>query len=69
MNLGIEKLKKSKAYPYGLTDDKFNTLNEASFDTIGKLADASDEQLKALDGIGSKWIQRLHNVVGQAIWM
>lgn len=69
LNLGIEKLKKSKAYPYGLTDDKFNTLNEASFDTIGKLADASDEQLKALDGIGSKWIQRLRNVVGQAIWM
>jgi len=69
LNLGIQKLKKSKAYPYGLTDDKFSTLNESGFDTIGKLADASDEQLKALNGIGDKWIQRLRNVVGQAIWM
>ncbi len=69
LNLGIEQLKKSKAYPYGLTDGKFETLKEANFDTIGKLADASDEQLKSLEGIGDKWIQRLRNVVGQAIWM
>ncbi|MDD5321837.1 MAG: ATP-binding protein [Methylococcales bacterium] len=69
LNLGIEKLKKSKAYPYGLTDGKFEKLNEANLDTIGKLADASDQQLKTLEGIGDKWIQRLRNVVGQAIWM
>jgi hypothetical protein len=69
LNLGIENLKKSKAYPYGLTDDKFEKLIDAGLDTIGKLADVSDEQLKMIDGIGDKWIKRLHNVVGQAIWM
>jgi hypothetical protein len=69
LNLGIENLKKSRAYPYGLTDDKFEKLIEAGLETIGKLADVSDEQLKMIDGIGDKWIKRLHNVVGQAIWM
>ena len=69
LNLGIEKLKKSRAYPYGLTDDKWEKLSSAGFETIGKLAEASDEQLKSLDGIGDKWVQRLRNVVGQAIWM
>jgi hypothetical protein len=69
LSLGIETLKKSKAYPYGLTTDKVEKLKEAGFDTIGKLADAKDDQLRAIDRIADGWIKRLRNVVGQAIWM
>lgn len=69
LTLPIDCLKKSKAYPYGLTDSKISVLKEAGFDTVGKLADASDNQLSSLHGIGDKSLLRIRNVLGQAIWM
>lgn len=69
LGLGIEKLKKSNAYPYGLTDAKYEKLIAANFETIGKLADVTDDDLKTIQGIGEGWIKRLRNTVGQAIWM
>jgi hypothetical protein len=68
-NLSIEKLAKSQAYPYGLTDAKIDVLRAAKFTTIGGLASASDAQLDALYGVGPAAVQRIKNVVGQAIWM
>jgi len=69
LSLPIEKLAKSKAYPYGLTDAKIAVLRAASITTVGELASATDAQLDALDGVGPAVIRRFRNVVGQAIWM
>ena len=68
-SLPIEKLAKSQAYPYGLTGAKIEILRAANFATIGELASASDAQLDALYGVGPAAVQRIKNVVGQAIWM
>lgn len=71
LSLEIDKLKKSKVYPYGLTDDKISRLKNSEFalNTIGELADANEEQLRTIVGIGDSWSHRIHNVVAQAIWM
>ena len=65
----IETLKKSNAYPYGLTTLKIEVLQEAGLVTVGDLADADDATLDALSGINQAWIRRIRNVLGQAIWM
>ncbi|MDD5266079.1 MAG: hypothetical protein PHO08_02970 [Methylococcales bacterium] len=62
-------IKKSKSYPYGLTDAKFQILKDAKINTIGELAETPDAKLKELESIGVGTINRIHNVVGQAIWM
>ncbi len=69
LQMDICHIKKSKAYPYGLTDAKFTILKEAKINTIGELAETPDAKLKELDTIGDGTINRIHNVVGQAIWM
>ena len=68
-SLPIEKLAKSQAYPYGLTDSKIHTLRAANITTVGELASATDAQLDALYMVGSAAVQRFRNVVGQAVWM
>lgn len=65
----IEQLKVSKAYPYGLTDKRITVLRENDINTVGDLADASNNKLLSLDTIGEKYLQRIRNVIGQAIWM
>ena len=65
----IEKLRKSNAYPYGLTEAKIGTLLAAEIKTVGDLASASDERLDALPTVGPANVRRFRNVVGQAIWM
>lgn len=69
LSLPIEKLATSKAYPYGLTDAKIQVLRAANITTVGELASATDEQLDALEFVGSAVIRRFRNVVGQAVWM
>lgn len=68
-NLPLNKLLKSAAYPYGLTQAKVDELVNAGYTTIGQVADASNRQLMEIDGIGSKWLERIRSVVGQAVWM
>jgi len=68
-SLPIEKLAKSQAYPYGLTDSKIEILRAAKITTVGELASASDAQLDALYMVGSAAVRRFRNVVGQAVWM
>lgn len=69
LSLGIEKLAKSNAYPYGLTEAKEEVLKSAGILTVGDLAEASDETLLKLDGVGPVMLKRFRNIVGQAIWM
>jgi len=69
LKLEIDKLKKSRAYPYGLTESKVNRLTEAGYRNIGQVAAASDNELSSVEQIGERWLQRVRDVVGQAIWM
>lgn len=69
LELPIEKLKKSEMFPYGITDNKLEILKEQGYDTVGKLAEASDEEILKIDGIGEKSLDRFKSVLGQAIWM
>lgn len=69
LQLEIEKLEKSHIYPYGLTENKISRLRAAGLTTIGELADASDARLLAIETIGLKSLQRIKDVIYQAIWM
>lgn len=68
-SLPVDALAKSNIYPYGLTDGKMELLKAAKYLTIGAVAEATVEELDAIEGIGSKTIQRIHAVVNQAVWM
>lgn len=73
-NLGIlgknvEVLAKSKAYPYGLTEDKIERLKSNGIDTVLQLAQASDARLLSIDMVGPATIKRMRDVTMQAIWM
>jgi hypothetical protein len=68
-DLDIAKLGKSQAYPYGLTDNKVEVLKDAGFQTVRRVADATDAQLLNLPGVGQKMLKRIRDVVYQAIWM
>jgi len=65
----ISKLKKSNAYPYGLTQHKIDILKAADYDTVSALAEASDKSLLALNNIGEETLKRIRSTVAQAIWM
>lgn len=67
--LPVEKLLKSNAYPYGLTEDKIQRLNAGGYVTIGALAQSTDAELDAIYLIGEVWVRRIRDVVNQAIWM
>jgi hypothetical protein len=68
-NQPIEKLKKSDAYPYGLTARKIQVMTEAGILTVGDLVETDDQKLDSLPTIGRAMVQRIRNVLGQAIWM
>lgn len=65
----IDTLRKSAAYPYGLTDLKIQRLQHAGIRTVRDLATASDEQLLNIESVGQGFLQRFRSVVAQAIWM
>ncbi len=69
LSYDIDQLRVSKAYPYGLTEKRIAVLRDNDINTVGELTDASDEKLLSLDTIGEKYLQRIKNVVGQAVWM
>jgi hypothetical protein len=69
LDLPVERLQKSKIYPYGLTGDKISKLQQANFLTVRSLAAASDQQLDSIYGVGEAWIKRIRDVIGQAVWM
>ena len=65
----IDVLRRSPAYPYGLTDAIIQRLTAANMQTVGQLANASDAQLDNIDYIGTVKIKLIRGVVYQAIWM
>lgn len=69
LKMEIKHLKVSKIYPYGLTEQKIELLSKEGFTTIENLATAKDEELNKLHGIADGWLQRIRNVVAQAVWM
>ena len=69
LDFDIEKLKKSNVFPYGLTDDKIKRLKNHGYETVGQLAEAKDIELYNIHMIGIATIERIKNVVDQAIWM
>lgn len=69
LDFDIEKLKKSKVFPYGLTQDKIIRLKENGYRKVGQLAECLPEDLKKIEQVGDKTVDRIKNVVDQAIWM
>jgi hypothetical protein len=65
----VEVLAKSKAYPYGLTDDKIARLKGAGINTVLELAETSEARLLQIEMIGPATVKRIQDVVLQAIWM
>ena len=69
LDLPIDQLRRSRAYPYGLTDDKITRLLDAGITTIGRLADAPDASLLAIEYVGERSLKRIRDVQHQAISM
>jgi len=65
----IETLRKSNAYPYGLTENKIDALKTTGINTVGDLAGKTDEELDAIRTVGQATVRRFRDVLGQAIWM
>ncbi|MEQ8965566.1 MAG: hypothetical protein RID91_07065 [Azospirillaceae bacterium] len=69
LEMDISTLQRSSAYPYGLTENKIERLRDAGFDTVGRVAEASDTDIKSIQTIGDTYLRRIRDVVYQAIWM
>lgn len=65
----VDVLAKSRAYPYGLTDDKITRLKDVGITTIRALAEATDADLQRIEMVGPAAIKRMRDVMQQAIWM
>ncbi|WP_143735479.1 hypothetical protein [Microbulbifer mangrovi] len=65
----ITILRKSNAYPYGLTEYMLSLLAGHNFDDLEALVNASDEDLLAIENIGPQILKRIRSTVNQAIWM
>lgn len=62
-------LQKSRVYPYGLSEQKIDALVSHGFKSVGDLVDATDEELDDVPTVGIAMVQKIRNVLGQAIWM
>lgn len=65
----IDMLGRSAAYPYGFTPYLIDTLHAGGIETVGQLANSSDQQLDDIDNIGLAKIKIIRETVYQAIWM
>lgn len=65
----VTVLKKSTAYPYGLSPAVIDRLVKDGLLTVGELANSSDARLDKVDYIGPVRIKDIRDVVYQAIWM
>ncbi|MEH2490071.1 hypothetical protein [Bradyrhizobium sp. AZCC 2230] len=69
LDKAVTVLRKSPAYPYGLTDNLIDRLMGAGITTVGQLATTDDRKLDQIDYIGGATIKRIREVLYQAIWM
>ncbi len=65
----IDILKKSNAYPYGLTDLMVELLSDNGITNLEILVKTSDLTLLAIPNIGPQTLKRIRSTVNQAIWM
>ncbi len=65
----VDLLRKSKVYPYGLTENMVTRLQGANIITVGQLASVTDGELDRIDTIGPAKVKRIRDVVYQAVWM
>jgi len=65
----VTVLRKSPAYPYGLTGNLIDRLTGAGIETVGQLATSDNRRLDQIDYIGDATIKRIREVVYQAVWM
>ncbi|UYO49897.1 hypothetical protein KQX64_04635 [Rhodopseudomonas palustris] len=65
----VETLRRSNAYPYGLTEDKIERLSQAGFRTVFDVANATDERILSIYMIGPRSLKRIRDVIYQAVWM
>ena len=69
LSKNIDVLQKSKAYPYGLTNDKIEKLKSISIMTVEDILKSDDESILSLDRVGPITLQRIRDVSYQAVWM
>ncbi|MEH6628497.1 MAG: hypothetical protein V7739_18820 [Motiliproteus sp.] len=65
----IEILKKSNAYPYGLTDYMVGLLRDNNITNLEQLVNTSDVELLTFPLMGPQTLKRVRSTVNQAIWM
>lgn len=68
-NDSIETLKKSPAYPYGLSDKIVERLRADGILTVRDLYDAQEDRLDQIHYIGEVRVRQLKNAVAQAVWL
>ncbi|TOB56868.1 hypothetical protein CGK02_24240 [Vibrio parahaemolyticus] len=65
----ISILKKSNAYPYGLTDYMVGLLKQNNINSLEDLVNTSDSVLLQFERMGPQTLKRVRSTVNQAIWM
>jgi hypothetical protein len=65
----IQTLRKSPAYPYGLSDRLIDRLRENNILTVRDLYEADEDRLDQIHYIGEVRVKQLKNAVAQAIWL
>lgn len=69
LNKEISILKKSNAYPYGLTDYMVDLLEQNGINSLEDLVNTPDSVLLGFDRMGPQTLKRVRSTVNQAIWM
>lgn len=69
LNKEIHILKKSNAYPYGLTDHMVGLLDQNGIKRLEDLVNTPDKVLLDYPQIGPQTLKRVRSTVNQAIWM
>lgn len=69
LNKKIGILRKSNAYPYGLTEFMVGVLTANNITTLEMLLDITDQDLLNISNIGPQTLKRIRSTVNQAIWM
>lgn len=69
LSLPVDRLKKSPAIPYGLTDLVVNALEKGGYKTVQDVVKVSIATLKTLELIGDAKALKIRHAVEQAIWM
>ncbi len=65
----VRVLKKSPAYPYGLSDWMIEKVLEAGINTVRELYEAEDSELDAIPQVGEARVRIFKNAVAQAVWL